>query len=120
MNDITLLLDVTGTNQGIKAVLIESGGGVAKKAIPELAIKSPAEFVKLDELKRLGSFEHPYRGPVFPGQAIQRVLEDLGGSRVSHLLFHGAESQQIEDSVPVTFYFSAYGQPQGPTDSTHL
>ena len=118
---ITLLLNVDGTNLGIKAVLIESGGGVAKKAIPELAVKSPAEFVELDRLKRLGSFEHDYRGLVFPGQAIQKVIDDLEGrSPVTHLVYYGAESHQIEDSVPVTFSFRAYGQPQRPTDSIHL
>ena len=115
MGDLTLLLNVDGTNLGIKAVLIERGG-VAKQAIPELAVKSPAEFVELDGLKRLGSFEHDYRGLVFPGQAIQKVLEDLKGSRVTHLVYYGAESHQIEDRVPITFSFSAYGQLQRPTE----
>ena len=124
MGDLTLLLNVDGTNLGIKAVLVERGEGV-----PNLSVKSPPEFVKLNRLKRLGSFEHNYRGPVFPEQAIQRVIDDLEGrtpllgyrrSPVTHLVYHGAESEQIQDGVPVTFFFSAYVQPQGPTDSTHL
>ena len=121
MGDITLLLNVDGTSLGIKAVLIERGGVVAKHAIPELAVKSPAEFVELNGLKRLGNFEHNYRGPVFPGQAIQKVVDDLEGRRpVTHLVYYGAESHQNEDRLPVTFFFGAYGQPQGPTVSTHL
>lgn len=108
---ITLLLDVPGTNLGVKAVLIERGG-VAKRAIPELAIKSPTEFVDLDRLKELGGFEHNYRGPVFPEQAIQKVIEDLEGrSSVTHLVYCGAKSQQIQDGVSVDFSFAAYGSP---------
>ena len=124
MRDLTLLLNVDGTNLGIKAVFVERGEGV-----PNLFVKSPPEFVKLDELKRLGSFEHNYRCPIFPEQAIQRVIDDLEGrtsllgykrSPVTHLVYHGAESHQIEDRVPVTFFFSAYGQSTRQTEPTHL
>lgn len=108
---ITLLLDVPGTNLGIKAVLIE-GEGVAKEAIPKLAIKSPAELVDLSKFKELGGFERDYRGSVFPGQAIQKVIDDLEGrGPVTHLVYCGAESQQIQDGFPVTFSFAAYESP---------
>lgn len=123
MSDITLLLGVPGTGIGIKAVMVEKGG------VAEPAIKSPPEFVDVNNFRRLGNFEHNYGSLIFPGQAIQKVLDDLEGrtplseyrrSPVTHLVFHGAESEQVQDSVGVTFYFSAYGPSKSPIESTHL
>ena len=111
MDNITLLLAVEGTSLGVEATLMESGG------VPGIAIKSPQRIVNLDRLNRLGAFEHNYGGPIFPGEAIQKVINDLEGrtpvnryrkSPVTHLVYNGAESEQIEDRFFVTFAFTAY------------
>lgn len=106
---INLLTEVPGTDLGVKVVLIEKGRGVPQRGIAKLAVKSPVEFVDLSRLKRLGSFEHNYRSWILPEQAIQKVIDDLEGKGpVTHVVYRGHESEQVQDSVGVTFYFTGY------------